>query len=209
MTPGSRSSSGAEDKRAVPRSARAAAPGSGAASPGIRLRSQERRCVPWSGAAFPGAGLHPRSDAVSPGTRFHPRNQAATRRIGLHPPPLVRQCPWEPGCFPGAGYFPRAGLRPQESGCIPGARCFPRTGLQSRCRPPAVQGAGRALTFLLELQLLQHAGFRGSRGRRQRRLRGRRRTRISMGRGDPASLAPGGGACSGDGRARQRARAAG
>lgn len=125
MTPGSRSSSGAEDKRAVPRSARAAAPGSGAASPGIRLRSRERRCVPWSGAAFPGAGLHPRSEAVSPGTRFHPRNQAATRRIGLHPPPSQT-------VSLGTGLLPWGWVLPQSRAASPGIRLHPG----SRVLPP-------------------------------------------------------------------------
>lgn len=209
MTPGSRSiefgcrgQKGRPSERAGGRSReRCSVLRNPAAFAGAALRPLERSCIPRRRTASSERGCVPGNPAPSPEPGCNPENRAAS--------PQSDSVPGNRAASLGLGAFPRAGLRPQESGCIPGARCFPRTGLQSRCRPPAAQGAGRALTFLLELQLLQHAGFRGSRGRRQRRLRGRRRTRISMGRGDPASLAPGGGACSGGGRARRRERAAG
>lgn len=132
MTPGSRSSSGAEDKRAVPWSARAAAPGIGTASPRTRLRPLEQSCISRSQTASLRTGLHPRSEAVSPGTRLHPQNQAATPEQGC--------IPRNPAAFPRPGAFLRAGLRPREPGCIPGARCFPGVG----CSPDARRRQRRA-----------------------------------------------------------------
>lgn len=204
MTPGSRSSSGAEDKRAVPRSARAAAPGSGAASPGIRLRSRERRCVPWSGAAVPGAGLHPWSEAVSPGTRFHPRNQAATRRIGLHPPPSqtvslgTGLLPWgwvlpqSRAASPGIRLHPGSRVLPPDRTAVPvpaagSAGCGSRTHLplgtpaSPACRFPRIPGPPPAPPEGEEEDTDQHGPRRSGFSRPGRRGLQRRRTRAAAG----------------------------
>lgn len=106
MTPGSRSSSGAEDKRAVPWSARAAAPGIETASPRTRLRPLEQSRLPRSQTASLRTGLHPRSEAVSPGS--------------------IRAPSPEPGCnpnnraaSPGTRLLPRGRVLPSERDCVP------------------------------------------------------------------------------------------
>ncbi|KAK2096913.1 hypothetical protein P7K49_025947 [Saguinus oedipus] len=83
---------------------------------------------------------------------------------------------------PRLGPQPPAGRSSPRGSAGDGAQ-GPRGSEFSGGRAKGTPGGRGALTFVLELQLLQHAGFRGSWGRRQRRLRGRRRTAISMNRG--------------------------
>lgn len=111
MTPGSLLSSGAEDKRAVPWSARAAAPGIGAASPRTRLRPLEQSCIPGSQTDSLRTGLHPRSKAVSPGTGLHPRNQAQ---------------PQNRAASPGTRLLPRGRVLSSERDCVPRNRAASR-----------------------------------------------------------------------------------